>query len=246
MHYSISDTAEYGDLHAEARASIDDHVRETHARTCSRDPRRRVRAGVDRGDGRRRAAASTAAARRSSSSASSTSATRAQTREGVGLMPTRWQRWMTLQARSLAVGHLTNGGGRRPVALGYGTVGSAVDRLLGDGADDIERATGHRLRRRPRARPRPDEGARPRARRRRADDRLRRDPRRPLDRGRRRGDGRHRADRATTCSSCCARASPSSRRTSSSSRSAGPSSSRPPPRPVSSCASRRASARRSR
>ncbi len=34
-----------------------------------------------------------------------------------------------------------------PVALlGYGTVGSAVHRLLEDGASDIERATGHRLR----------------------------------------------------------------------------------------------------
>src|SRR3954465_12907932 len=34
-----------------------------------------------------------------------------------------------------------------PVALlGYGTVGSAVDRLLRDQAADIERATGHRLR----------------------------------------------------------------------------------------------------
>ena len=34
-----------------------------------------------------------------------------------------------------------------PVALlGYGTVGSAVDRLLRDSADDIERATRHRLR----------------------------------------------------------------------------------------------------
>ena len=30
--------------------------------------------------------------------------------------------------------------------LGYGTVGSAVDRLLRESADDIERATGHRLR----------------------------------------------------------------------------------------------------
>jgi homoserine dehydrogenase len=30
--------------------------------------------------------------------------------------------------------------------LGYGTVGSAVDRLLRDNAEDIERATGHRLR----------------------------------------------------------------------------------------------------
>ena len=34
-----------------------------------------------------------------------------------------------------------------PVALlGYGTVGSAVDRLLAENADDIELATGHRLR----------------------------------------------------------------------------------------------------
>src|SRR5213082_343462 len=34
-----------------------------------------------------------------------------------------------------------------PVALlGYGTVGSAVNRLLNDSAEDIERATGHRLR----------------------------------------------------------------------------------------------------
>jgi homoserine dehydrogenase len=34
-----------------------------------------------------------------------------------------------------------------PVALlGYGTVGSAVNRLLHESADDIERATGHRLR----------------------------------------------------------------------------------------------------
>jgi homoserine dehydrogenase len=34
-----------------------------------------------------------------------------------------------------------------PVALlGYGTVGSAVDRLLRENADDIERSTGHRLR----------------------------------------------------------------------------------------------------
>ena len=30
--------------------------------------------------------------------------------------------------------------------LGYGTVGSAVNRLLQEQADDIERATGHRLR----------------------------------------------------------------------------------------------------
>ena len=34
-----------------------------------------------------------------------------------------------------------------PVALlGYGTVGAAVDRLLAENADDIERATGHSVR----------------------------------------------------------------------------------------------------
>ncbi|HUP31611.1 MAG TPA: hypothetical protein VM184_01150, partial [Gaiellaceae bacterium] len=34
-----------------------------------------------------------------------------------------------------------------PVALlGYGTVGAAVNRLLEEGADEIQRATGHRLR----------------------------------------------------------------------------------------------------
>src|SRR5438552_18366514 len=34
-----------------------------------------------------------------------------------------------------------------PVALlGYGTVGAAVNRLLTESAEDIERATGHRLR----------------------------------------------------------------------------------------------------
>ena len=34
-----------------------------------------------------------------------------------------------------------------PVALlGYGTVGAAVNRMLAEGGDEIERATGHRLR----------------------------------------------------------------------------------------------------
>ena len=48
-----------------------------------------------------------------------------------------------------------------PVALlGYGTVGAAVNRLLDESADDIERATGHRLRVVQRARARHREGAR--------------------------------------------------------------------------------------
>ena len=83
-----------------------------------------------------------------------------------------------------------------PVALlGYGTVGSAVARLLADSADDIERATGHRLRL-VRALVRDVDKEREfQPGRRRADDRLRPDPRRRVDRGRRGGDGRPRADR---------------------------------------------------
>ena len=46
MRYSISDTAEYGDLTRGPRV-IDDDVRETMARDPRRDPERRVRARVD-------------------------------------------------------------------------------------------------------------------------------------------------------------------------------------------------------
>ena len=127
-----------------------------------------------------------------------------------------------------------------PVALlGYGTVGAAVNRMLVEGGDDIERATGHRLRVVQRARPRRRAGARLPPRGRRPHHRLRRDPRRPLDRARRRGDGRPRADRRLRARACCAPASRSSPRTSSSSRGAAPSSSRPRRRPACSCASRR-------
>ena len=83
-----------------------------------------------------------------------------------------------------------------PVALlGYGTVGSAVHRLLEDGADDIERATGHRLRvvralvrdlERERAHA-PEPGI--------LTDDFADDRRRLRDRPRRRGHGRARADR---------------------------------------------------
>ena len=82
-----------------------------------------------------------------------------------------------------------------PVALlGYGSVGAAVHRLLEDGADDIERATGHRLRvvralvRDPgRRRDSAEDGGC-------AHDGLRCDPRRPGDRRGRGGHGRDRAD----------------------------------------------------
>ena len=105
--------------------------------------------------------------------------------------------------------------------LGYGTVGAAVDRLLTESADDIERATGHRFRvvkalvrdlgkerdHRPRAGVLTDDFAAI------VDD--------PVDQGRRGGDGRARSRRAATCSSCCPGASTSSRRTSSSLRARG-------------------------
>ena len=79
--------------------------------------------------------------------------------------------------------------------LGYGTVGAAVNRLLAESGEEIERATGHRLRV-VRALVRDArQGAVVPGRRRRADDGLRGDPRRPVDRRRRRGDGRARAGR---------------------------------------------------
>ncbi len=97
-----------------------------------------------------------------------------------------------------------------PVALlGYGTVGSAVNRLLNEQADDIERATGHRLRvvkalvrdldkERDFA---PADGVLTTN----ADEVLGD----PGDRDRRRGDGRRRADRRLRAASCCAAASTS-------------------------------------
>ena len=96
-----------------------------------------------------------------------------------------------------------------PVALlGYGTVGAAVHRLLEESADEIERATGHRLRVtralvRDTSKERgfsPEPGV--------LTDDFARDPRRPVDPGRRRGDGRRRPGRRATCSSCCASGRP--------------------------------------
>ena len=84
-----------------------------------------------------------------------------------------------------------------PVALlGYGTVGAAVDRLLAEQADEIERATGHRLRvvRALVRDPEKERAFAPAAGR--AHVRPRRRARRPVDRPRRRGDGRARSRRA--------------------------------------------------
>ena len=79
--------------------------------------------------------------------------------------------------------------------LGYGTVGASVNRLLVESADEIERATGHRLRI-VRALVRDADKSRSFAANRRRDhDRLRRSARRPLDSRRRGGDGRARPGR---------------------------------------------------
>ena len=52
MHYSISDTAEYGS-HAVGPRVVDEHVRENMRKVLRDDPRRLVRARVDRRDGAR-------------------------------------------------------------------------------------------------------------------------------------------------------------------------------------------------
>ena len=130
MHYSISDTAEYGDLHAVGPRVVDEHVRENMRKACSATIQDGVvRAGVDRRDGRGRP--SLVEARREA----------------------RGRRRSSRSASGCATLHARESAERRmasvdvPVALlGYGTVGSAVNRLLNEQADDIERATGHRLR----------------------------------------------------------------------------------------------------
>ncbi len=130
MRYSVSDTAEFGDLTRGPRV-IDEHVRE-QMRALLEDIRsRRVREGVDRGDGRRRAAARRAARAGGGAGARAgrQRASRADAPRGVG------------GRRLASVGDVVGVG-----LLGYGTVGAAVNRLLVENAEDIERATGHRLR----------------------------------------------------------------------------------------------------
>src|SRR5262245_46600619 len=70
--------------------------------------------------------------------------------------PRRAPSWRTRRSSRSASACARSGGARsrRRMAsvdvsvalLGYGTVGAAVNRLLNEQADDIERATGHRLR----------------------------------------------------------------------------------------------------
>ena len=62
MHYSISDTAEYGS-HAVGPRVVDEHVRENMRKVLADDPRRVVRARVDRRDGATAGRASPSTAR---------------------------------------------------------------------------------------------------------------------------------------------------------------------------------------
>ena len=142
MRYSVSDTAEFGDLTRGPRV-IDEHVREK----MQRAPATTSSAGafakewiadMDSGEARLQDAAR-AGGRGSGSSRSARSCAGSCTR---GL---REQQTLRPDVASVDV----------PVALlGYGTVGAAVHRLLVEQGDEIERATGHRLRVVARARPR--------------------------------------------------------------------------------------------
>ena len=128
MHYSISDTAEYGSIAVGPRV-VDAHVKENMKKVLDRDPGRLVREGVDRRDGQA-AAPSLVEAREK------LAGDRRSSRSASGCARSATERSRRRMA-SVDV----------PVALlGYGTVGSAVNRLLNEQADDIERATGHRLR----------------------------------------------------------------------------------------------------
>ena len=128
MHYSISDTAEYGS-HAVGPRVVDEHVRENMRKVLRDIQRRLVRARVDRRDGQR---ARRASSRRGRSSPRPQIEQVGKTLRGAADARGRRRRMASVDV---------------PVALlGYGTVGAAVNRLLHEQADDIERATGHRLR----------------------------------------------------------------------------------------------------
>ena len=142
MHYSISDTAEYGS-HAVGPRVVDEHVRENMRKVLDRDPGRLVRARVDRRDGQRRAEprrgpAEAGRDRRSSRSASACA--RSQNREVDG------GAWRRLTSRSPCSGYGTVGVGGQPPAERAGRRHRARDR------PPAARRQG--------ARPRPRQGAR--------------------------------------------------------------------------------------
>ena len=85
MHYSISDTAEYGS-HAVGPRVVDAHVKENMRAVLTRDPGRLVRARVDRRDGPRQPEPGRvpARARRDADRAGRQAAARARPRGGAG------------------------------------------------------------------------------------------------------------------------------------------------------------------
>ena len=125
MRWSISDTAEFGDYVRGPRV-IDAHVREQMR------------------------ASSTTSARASSRSSGSPRWRAARPACGVIAPRPRTScssRLARSCARSCAARARVQASVDVPVALlGYGTVGAAVHRLLAEQGDEIERATGHRLR----------------------------------------------------------------------------------------------------
>ena len=126
MHYSISDTAEYGS-HAVGPRVVDAEVRENM---------RKVLADIRDGS----------FAREWIAEMENGAPSLAEAREKLA------ETEIEIVGKKLRA--LANREVRRPMAsvdvpvalLGYGTVGAAVNRLLNEQAEDIERATGHRLR----------------------------------------------------------------------------------------------------
>ena len=128
MRYSISDTAEFGD-YTRGKRVVDDHVRAEMksilADIQSGEFAREWIADMDNGEARLKEMRAEAA-----------------------------QSQLEVVGKELRVADAPGRRALDPVAsvdvpvalLGYGTVGAAVHRLLEESADEIERATGHRLR----------------------------------------------------------------------------------------------------
>ena len=194
MRWSISDTAEFGD-YTRGRRVIDEHVRDEMRAILADIQSGDVRARVGRRHGERRGAPQVDARRGSREPARDGRQGAARShapRRGrvtgtrAGCHPCRAKPRRRCSVASVDV----------PVALlGYGTVGAAVHRLLEEQGDEIERATGHRLRvvRALVRDPGKTRGVHPPERG--AHGRSGRDPRRPGDPARGRGDGWRRAGR---------------------------------------------------
>ena len=133
MRYSVSDVAEYGDLSRGTARRRRQRASETMRDDPRRDPQRRVRA--------RSSSPTTRRGGRSSPSCARQETRGGRDRAGSARSCARSPAWKACSAR-------------RPMAsvdvgvalLGYGTVGASVNRMLAESGDEIERATGHRLR----------------------------------------------------------------------------------------------------